>query len=137
MPSMTQQQKKQSPERRRRFRIRPAFLLLVVLMGLFAFKFVQKTEQIKSLNAQEVALQQQNRALEIDRSTTKAAIRGYRSPAYVETTARSVLGYTKPGETSVQLAPTQVVIEHVRPAPAPVPPPSQPTWKLWWNTFFG
>jgi cell division protein FtsB len=137
MPTMTQQKKKQAPERRRRLRIRPAYLLLVLLMGLFAFKFVQKTEQIRSLKAQEVALQHQNRVLEIDRSTTKAAIRVYRSPGYVENTARSVLGYTKPGETSVLLAPTQVVVEHVRPAPVAVPAPSQPPWKLWWSTFFG
>jgi cell division protein FtsB len=137
MPTVTQQTKKQAPERRRRLRIRPAYLLLVVLIGLFAFKFVQKTEQIRSLNAQEVALQHQNRALEVDRSTSKAAIRGYRSRAYVENTARSVLGYTKPGETLVVLAPTQIVVEHVRPAPVAAPAPSKPTWKLWWSTFFG
>ena len=137
MPSVTPQVKKQAPERRRRLRIRPAYLLLVVLMGLFAFKFIQKTEQIKSLNAQEVALQQQNRSLEVERANTRAAIRGYRSPSYVENTARSILGYAKPGETLVQLAPTQVVVEHVRAAPVATPAPSQPTWKLWWRTFFG
>ncbi len=137
MPSMTQQTKNQAPVRRRRLRIRPAYLLLVVLMGLFAFKFIQKTEQIKSLKAQEVALQQQNRALGVHRSNTEAAIRTYRTPGYVENTARSVLGYTKPGETLVQLAPTQVVVEHIRAAPVATPAPLQPAWKLWWSTFFG
>jgi cell division protein FtsB len=137
MPSMTQQQNKPAPERRRRFRVRPAYIILVVLMGLFAFKFVQKTQQIRSLTAQEVALQQQNRALETSRTNTKRDIQQYRSPGYVERTARSVLGYTKPGETPVQVQHPRPVVEHVRPAPAPTPAPAQPTWKLWWSSFFG
>jgi cell division protein FtsB len=137
MPSVTQRKKKQIPESRRRFRIRPAYVVLLLLMGFFAFKFVQKTEQIKSLTAQEIALQQQNRALETDRTNTQAAIRGYRSPQYVENTARSVLGYTKPGETLVQLEPTRVVVEHFRPAPVSIAPPAQVTWKQWWSAFFG
>jgi cell division protein FtsB len=137
MPSMTQQQNKQAPERRRRLRVRPAYIILVLLMGLFAFKFVQKTQQIRSLTAQEVALQQQNRALEKSRTNTKRDIQQYRFTGYVEQTARSVLGYTKPGETPVQVQPPQPVVEHVRPAPAPTSAPAQPTWKQWWSSFFG
>jgi hypothetical protein len=106
-------------------------------MALFAFKFVEKTQQIKSLTAQEVALKQQNRALETSRNDTKAAIRQYRSPGYVEDTARSVLGFTKPGETLVQVQPTRPVVEHFRAAPVHTPAPSPATWKQWWSTFFG
>jgi hypothetical protein len=106
-------------------------------MGLFAFKFVQKTQQIKSLTAQEVALRQQNQGMETSRSNTKVAIRQYRSPQYVEDTARSVLGFTKPGETLVQVQPTRPVVEHFRAAPVRAPAPSPATWKQWWSTFFG
>lgn len=137
MPTVTQRKNKQAPESRRRFKFRPAYVVLILLMGLFAFKFVQKTEQIKSLTSQEVALQHQNQALERDRTNTQAAIRGYQSSAYVENVARSVLGYTKPGETLVELAPTQVPVEHFRPAPVSNPPPQTSTWKLWWSAFFG
>lgn len=137
MPSVTQKQSKQAPERRRSFRIRPAYVLLVLLMGLFAFKFVEKTQQIKSLTAQEVALQQQNQSLENSRKNTQAAIRQYRSPQYVEETARSVLGFTKPGETLVQVQPTRPVVEHFRAAPVRTPAPAPATWKQWWSTFFG
>ncbi len=137
MPTVTQRKNKQAPESRKRFRFRPAYVVLILLMGLFAFKFVQKTDQIKSLTSQEVALQQQNLALERDRTNTQAAIRGYQSPAYVENIARSVLGYTKPGETLVQLAPTQAVVEHFRPAPVTPPPPQPATWNQWWSAFFG
>lgn len=137
MPTVTQRKNKQAPESRRRFRIRPAYVVLILLMGLFAFKFVQKTEQIKSLTSQEVALQHQNLALERDRTNTQAAIRGYQSPAYVENIARSVLGYSKPGETLVQLAPTHVAVEHFRPAPVTNPTPQPATWKQWWSAFFG
>jgi cell division protein FtsB len=137
MPSVTQPQKKQTPERRRSFRIRPAYIVLVLLMGLFAFKFVQKTQQIKTLTAQEVALRQQNQSLENSRTAARHAITHYRSPQYVEETARSVLGYTKPGETPVQVQHTKPVVEHVRAAPIHVPPPSQATWEQWWSAFFG
>jgi cell division protein FtsB len=137
MPSVTQPQNKQAPESRRKIRVRPAYILLVLLMGLFAFKFVQKTQQIRSLTAQEVALQQQNRALEKSRANTKRAIAGYRFPGYVEQTARSVLGYTKPGETPVQVQHPRPVVEHFRPAPTPTAPAAEPTWKQWWGSFFG
>lgn len=137
MSGVTQKQNKQPPERRRSFRIRPAYVVLILLMGLFAFKFAQKTQQIKSLTAQEVALRQQNRALEISRTDAKHAIQQYRSPRYVEDTARSVLGFTKPGETLVQVQPTRPVVEHVRAAPVRALPPAQATWKQWWSAFFG
>lgn len=137
MPSARQQTVKQPPERRKRFKLRPAYLILLVLMGLFAYKFIQKTEQIKTLRAQEIALQQQNRSLQKDRTDTQAAIRGYRSSAYVENMARSVLGLTKPGETLVQLAPTHVAVEHFRPAPVATPAPAKATWQQWWSAFFG
>jgi cell division protein FtsB len=137
MPSVTQKQNKQEPERRRSFRIRPAYIVLILLMGLFAFKFVHITQQIKSLTAQEVALREQNQASEITRTNTKIAIRQYGSPKYVEDTARSVLGFTKPGETPVQVQPTRPAVEHFRAAPVRTPPPPQATWKQWWSTFFG
>lgn len=137
MPGVTQSQKQQVPERRRRFRIRPAYLVLVLLMGLFAFKFVQKTQQIKALTSQEVALQAQNRALETSRIRAKQAIRQYRSQHYVENTARSVLGYVKPGETLVQVQTRKPPVERVRAAPLRLPPPPQSAWKQWWSSFFG
>ncbi len=137
MPSVTQPQKKQAPERRRRSKIRPAYVVLILLMGLFAYKFVEKTQQIRRLTAQEVALQRQNQALVTSQNNTKADISRYHSSQYVQDTARSVLGLTKPGETLVQLQPTQPVVEHFRAAPARTPPPPEETWRQWWSTFFG
>ena len=120
-----------------RRRVRPAYLVLLLLMGFFAFKFVQKTQDIKRLKAQEVALQAQNRFLEDSGAHVKAAIRQYRSPKYVEVTARSVLGYAKPGETLVQVQTAAPAVERVRAAPAPPPPPPKESWSQWWSAFFG
>ena len=137
MPSLTQKQPNPAPERRRRFRFRPAYLILVLLMGFFAFKFVQKTHEIKTLTAQEVALQAQNHTLEGSRARVNAAIRQYRSPKYIEITARSVLGYAKPGETLVQVQSSAPAVERVRAAPAAPPKPPQESWSQWWSAFFG
>lgn len=136
-PGVQRKQKGSPPERRHRLRIRPAYLFLVLLMGVFAFKFVQKTQEIKSLTAQEITLRNQNAALETSRANVKKAISYYRSPQYVESSARSVLGYTKPGETRVQVQIRPPVVERVRAAPVIAPPPAQPAWKQWWSTFFG
>jgi cell division protein FtsB len=138
MPTSTQQRKRQQTVvPRRRLRVRPAYIVLVILMGLFAFQFVQKTQQIRRLAAQEAALQQENQTLQQDSARVRAAIRQYRSPQYVEEEARAAFGYTKPGDTAIQIEPSAPPVVHVRPAPPTPPPPVEATWKLWWKSFFG
>jgi cell division protein FtsB len=123
--------------KRRRLRPRLAYLLLLGVMGLFAFKFVEKTQEIKRLTAQETALQMQNDKIWQDNQQQRRDIRYYQTLQFIEEDARSVLGYTKPGDTAVRLRPVQthVVTERAAPIVPAAPPP--PNWKQWWQVFFG
>jgi len=123
-------------EERRRLRIRPAYVALAALMVLFAFVFIRKTQEVRRQQAQEAALQQQNRQTAGDNARLQRSIHYYGTPSYIESEARGVLGYTRPGEVPIVTRPTEQRVVVVRAAPAPPPPPS-PVWKQWWNAFFG
>ncbi len=121
----------------RRWRVRPLSLLLLAAMALFGYKFLQKTQEIKGLAAQEAALQAQNQSLAQQNARIRQAQRYYQTDQYVENAARSTLGLIKPGETVIVAQPVRQRIETVRSAPpAPLAPPD-PAWKQWWNAFFG
>ncbi len=140
MPRTVQPQSDQDSRKPGRLlRVRPAYLVLLLFMGLFAFKFVEKTQEIKTLTTQEVALQRQNQALESQGARTRANIARYRTLKYVEETARSILGYRDPGETTIQTSPPHPVrVEHVRVAPAPAPlRTAEDPAAQWWHIFFG
>ncbi len=121
----------------RGWRVRPLSLLLLAAMALFGYKFLQKTQEIRGLAAQEAALQSQNQNLAQQNARIRQSQRYYQTDRYVEDAARSTLGLIKPGETVIVAPPVRQRIETVRSAPlAPLAPPDPP-WKQWWNAFFG
>jgi cell division protein FtsL len=78
--------------------------------------------EISQLRDQNVRLQQQ-----IEQARTDTAI---------ETIAREQLGLIKPGDHPLVL----VQDDTSRPSQAPAPPPPappKPTWRQWWDQFFG
>lgn len=138
MPQSTQERRATGAvEGLRRVRIRPAYILLALLMGLFAFKFIEKTQETKGLAAREAALRQQNLALQADSARVKNDIAHYRSPQYVEEEARAAFGYTKPGDTAIQIQPVPPRVVQVRAGPPQPAAPPEPAWKQWWQSFFG
>jgi len=118
-------------------RLSPVLVLLVALMALFAFVFIRKTQEVRQLWVQEVTLQQQNQQTAEDNTRLQRSIRYYRTPKYIESAARSVFGYTMPGDISIISRPKIQRVVMVRPAPPPPLPSAQPVWKQWWYAFFG
>jgi hypothetical protein len=112
--------------------------VLLAFLLLFSYKFLEKTQQIRALARQEAALRQQNDQTARENAALQQAIQFYRTPAYVEEQAREIYGDSNPGDFLVQSNPT---FERPAPAVRPAPPrpaaPPEPTWKRWWNTFFG
>lgn len=123
-----------SVERRRRLHVRPAYLILLLFLGLFAYKFIQKTQEVRRLSAQEAALQAQNDQIASDNQRMGRAITYYQTSSYVEGQARALLGYIKPGDVPVQVLPhyRQVAVRAVVPRPPPTP---LPVWRQWWQSF--
>lgn len=123
------------PGRRRpRIRIRWQYVILVVLMALFTVKFVQKTQELRTLTQEAAALRLENRQTLRDNARTRAAIRYYRTTEYVKEQARGILGYTLPGDLTIMSQPhyQRAVVRR-----APVRPVAlDPTWKQWWHSFF-
>lgn len=128
---------KPKPEKPRRFRIRPAYVILVALLALFAFKFVEKTQEIRQLARQEAALRYQNRQTAQQNAQLQRSIRYFHTSRFVEDEARRLLGYTKQGEVVIESQATHQPAAYVRPAPTRPAPPSLPIWKQWWQAFFG
>lgn len=134
---MAQRLKQEKPDRaERRIRIRPLYILLALILAFFAFKFIQKTEQLQELNREASALQAQNQQIARQNADLHSKIRYYHTNAYVESQARSVLGMTKPGEVGVvptlRYAPA---VTSKAPVVKYVPPP--PTWQQWLHALFG
>jgi cell division protein FtsB len=118
------------------WRFRPAYLLLAVIMGLFAYAYLQKTQEIGRLATEQAALAAQNQQLIQDNQRTRQENRYYTTKQYEVAAARS-FGYTLPGETPVQIGavrPPAVVSapRHVTFLAAPV----KPVWQQWWDAFF-
>jgi cell division protein FtsB len=144
---MARERKKQDPVRtsrkhlapqaegRKGFRLRLPYIMLLVLLVLFAVKFIQKTQEIRGLEAQKAALAYQNQQLQHDNEHVQQSIRYYHSPQYVEEEARAVFGYTRSGDVAIMSQPRHPPILTVGPAPRPVAP-AKPTWKQWWQAFF-
>lgn len=124
-------------EEKARFHIRPAYILLVLLLGLFAWQFLRKAQEVQTLQRQEAALRAANQLTQNDNIRTQRAIRWYRTQQFVEEEARAVLGYTMPGEVAVMSRPQHRSIPQVRPAPPHATAPTAPTWEQWWQAFFG
>lgn len=137
MPPESSSKQNQKTKRLQRLRIRPAYIILAILMALFAFKFIQKTQEIRTLRQEESALRYQNQQTAAENTRLQRAIGYYRTSDYIENEARALFGYTKPGEVAIQSSLSRAPVATVRPAPPPSAPPPPPVWKQWWRTFFG
>lgn len=121
---------------RRQLRFRPIYLLVVIVMGLFAYAYLQKTREIRRLAGEEAAMQAHNQQIAAENRRVATFIQYAQTDPYIEENARAV-GYTKPSEVLVESQPVAASGVSVRAAP-PLPPlPPQPSWKQWWNAFFG
>jgi cell division protein FtsB len=124
--------------KRRRLRVRPAYLVLAVFLALFAYKFLQKTREIRGLARQEAALRWQNQQTARQNAALQRAILYDRTMPYVEDQAREIFWYSKPGDILVGSVPTFLQPRPmVRVAPPRPAAPPEPTWKQWWKAFFG
>src|SRR5579859_3989950 len=125
-------------EQRHRRTIRPQYLILLVLMALFAFKFVEKTQEVRSLAVQEAALRATNDATAQQNAQLRSAIAYDRTMSYVQNSARSEFGLALPNDI-----PVMVLSRHASYAQTPVrvpafrPVSSGPAWKQWLHAFFG
>jgi len=121
---------------RKRRRVRPAYLVLIAVLALVSYKWIQRTQQIRQLSAQQATLQYQNERIREDSARMHRLNQYYRTPNYVENEARAILGYTMPGEVAVQIQPVYQRAPVTRAAPqrANAPPSS---WQQWWHSFFG
>lgn len=126
---------KQQEQRRSPIKIRWQYVVLLLLMALFTVKFIQKTQELRSLTAQAGALRAENQRTIADTARLRRAIRYYKTTGYIEQQARARFGYTLPGDVVILPNPHQgprkitrrVVVQYV------APPPS---WKQWWSAFF-
>lgn len=122
--------------RKPRIRIRWQYVVLSLLMVLFAIKFVQKTQELRAVNAEATALRVANQQTIRDNARLTRAIRYEKTPRYIQEQARAMLGDTMPGEISIKVHPSYRHVVAVRRAPARYVDP-QPTWQQWWRSFFG
>ena len=118
------------------FRIRPAYIVLLLVMAFFTFKFVEKTKELQQLTREANALRIENQATITDSNRIKREIGYYRQPAYIQSRARSLFGYAAPGDVNIFVTPRYQAPATVRAAPRVYVPPD-PTWKQWWLSFFG
>lgn len=117
----------------RRLPVRPAYIVLAILLALFALKFVQKMQEVRQLQSQETALQISNDQTQRQNVNLQRAIHFYGTPQYIEQEARAVLGYTMPGDVPILTRPHHAPVLALRPAPSkPVSLP-QPSWEQWWH----
>lgn len=130
-----QRERKPKSQRRGMVRFRLAYILLLGVMGLFAYAYLQKTQEVRSLSAQQAALMAENQRVAQDNAITRRENRYYRTQQYEIQDARS-MGWTGPGETSIQVLPVKHPVAVVRRAIAPLIAPAKPAWQQWWNSFF-
>lgn len=138
MRHVIKQSRKDGTKPARRLKIRPAYLILLVLMALFAFKFIEKTQEVRSLAAQEAALRGANSQTEQQNAQLRRTIAYDHTTGFIENTARSVLGYAQPNEIPIMIQPRHAVYVsgqasvNARRRAAP-----QPVWKQWIRVLFG
>jgi cell division protein FtsB len=131
----TVKRKPEAHERSRRMKIRPAYVVLLIVMGFFAFKFVEKTRELQQLTRQATLLRAENQKTMRDNARIKRDINYFKTTQYVEQQARALFGYTRPGDVAIVTKPAvrqAPVLRHAAYRAAP----ATPTWKEWWDSFF-
>lgn len=114
-----------------------SYFLLAAFLAFFAWKYIEKTHEVQGLARQEAALRYENQQVLTDNIRTRHAIANASTMQYVQDTARASLGYTMPGETSVEVTPrVQHRVARTLTPTRPAAPPA-PSWQQWWNSFFG
>lgn len=132
---MIEQKRERVSAGRRRFPIRPAYIILVLIMGFFAYKFVEKTRELQQLNREAAVLRSANQQTLSENHRLQRDITYYHTEAYVEEQARATLGYEKPGDTPIITTPRYLKAPVAQDA-AYRAVPSRPTWQEWWDSFF-
>jgi cell division protein FtsL len=108
----------------------PLLLYALVATGQKAADNYRLNQEADGLRSEIVALRAENLQLQHD-------IEQARTDSAIETIAREQLGLIKPGDHPlVLLAQSGQAAAAPMPAPAPTPPPG-PTWRQWWDYFFG
>jgi cell division protein FtsB len=134
---MAQRLKHDRPDRaERRIRIRPLYIVLAFILAFFAFKFVEKTQQLRELNREASALRAENQQILQQNKTLHRQIGYYHTNQYIEEQARSMLGLTKPGDV-VAVPIFHRVRATVKPAPVVKYVAPDPTWEQWLHALFG
>jgi cell division protein FtsL len=110
----------------------PLLLYALVATGQKALDNYRLNQDADALRAEVVGLQQQN--LDLQQQIEQA-----RTDPAIETIAREQLGLIVPGDHPVvMVADSGQPFADPTQAPDPVaPPPAPPTWKQWWDYFFG
>jgi len=117
----------------RRLRARLPYVLLAACMALFAYAFIQRLQEVRGLQAQQAALQVQNRAIQQRVQALRRQVRYEHTSAFIMSAARSTFGYTLPNEVSLNAATHRQVVR-VQAAPAVTPTPG-PSWQAWWTSL--
>jgi cell division protein FtsB len=120
-------------EERRILPVRPAYIVLAILLALFALKFVQKMQEVRQLQSQENALQISNNQTQRQNAHLQAAIHYYGTPQYIQQEARGVLGDTMPGDVLILTRPRLAPVLALRAAPSKPLSPPKPSWEQWWH----
>jgi len=110
----------------------PLLLYALVMTGQKAVENYQLNQQAGALRAQIVGLRAQN--VELQQQIEQA-----RTDSAIETIAREQLGLIKPGDHPLVLISdgSAASAPPVAGQPVPVPPAPEPTWRQWWDYFFG
>jgi cell division protein FtsL len=118
----------------------PLLLYALVMTGQKAVENYQLNQQADALQAQIASLRAQNVQLQ-------QQIEDARTDTAIETIAREQLGLIKPGDHPLVLvtdgsAVAAQVASGTAPAgvaaqPSTPAPPPEPTWRQWWDYFFG
>ncbi len=134
---MAPRARQEKPERsERRVRIRPLYILLVIVLAFFAFKFIQKTNELQALNREATAIRAQNQQIIRDNARLRHEKKYSTTTRYLEEQARSLLGYTRPGEIAI-VPRFHRATPVLRQAPRVTAVAQDPTWKQWLHVFTG
>ena len=113
-----------------RFRVPWGYVILAIVLVFFTYKFIEKVEEVRHLSAQEAALRHENQQTAGQNRSIQQALKYYQTTQYVESQARALFGYTRPGDIMVEVQPHyQHVVERAAP-PTPIPTPA-PVWRQW------
>jgi cell division protein FtsL len=108
----------------------PLLLYALVATGQKAVENYRLNQQADQLRAEIVGLRTENVRLQ-------QAIEQARTDTAIETIAREQLGLIKPGDRPLVLIPQDGITSAAPPPEAAPGPTPRPTWRQWWDYFFG